>query len=70
MNIRYTLKEANRALKLIRVIAAEMLERRTDRRRLARERDKLESAETPEGLRSELRKPHFYSCCHFQQIRI
>lgn len=54
MNIRYTLKEANRALKLIRVIAAEMLERRTDRRRLARERAKLESAETPEGLRSEL----------------
>ena len=50
MNIRYTLKEANQVLKLVRVIANEMLERRTDRRRL----DQLEAAETPEGLRSEL----------------
>lgn len=54
MNIRYTLKEANQVLKLVRVIANEMLERRTDRRRLARERDQLEVAVTPEGLRSEL----------------
>jgi len=54
MNIRYTLKEANQVLKLVRVIASEMLERRTDRRRLARERDQLETAVTPEGLRSEL----------------
>ena len=52
--IRYTLKEANEVLKLVRVIAAEMLERRTERRELARERDRLESANTPEGLRSEL----------------
>jgi hypothetical protein len=54
MNIRYTLKEANRALKLVRVIAEEMLERRKDRRILARERENLEAAETPESLRSEL----------------
>jgi len=54
MTIRYTLKEANQVLKLVRVIAAEMLERRNERRRLARRRDQLESAETPEGLRSEL----------------
>lgn len=54
MNIRYTLKEANQALKLVRVIAQEMLERRTDRRDLARERAKLEAAQTPEGLRNEL----------------
>lgn len=54
MNIRYSLKEANQVLKLVRVIAAEMLERRTERRSLARERDQLESAVTPEGLRSEL----------------
>jgi len=54
MNIRYTLKEANQVLKLVRVIAHEMLERRTDRRHLARRRDQLEAAETPEGLRSEL----------------
>ena len=54
MNIRYTLKEANQVLKLVRVIANEMLERRNDRRKLARRRDQLEMAETPEGLRSEL----------------
>tara|TARA_R110002073_G_scaffold2118_4_gene14655 strand:- start:33 stop:485 length:453 start_codon:yes stop_codon:yes gene_type:complete len=54
MNIRYTLKEANQVLKLVRVIAHEMLERRNDRRQLARRRDQLESAQTPEGLRSEL----------------
>ena len=54
MNIRYTLKEANQVLKLVRVIANEMLERRIDRRRLARQRDQLEAAVTPEGLRSEL----------------
>ena len=54
MNIRYTLKEANQVMKLVRVIANEMLERRTDRRRLRRERNQLEVAVTPEGLRSEL----------------
>lgn len=54
MNIRYTLKEANQVLKLVRVISHEMLERRTDRRHLARRRDQLESAQTPEGLRTEL----------------
>lgn len=54
MNIRYSLKEANQVLKLVRVISVEMLERRTDRRRLARRRDQLETAVTPEGLRSEL----------------
>lgn len=73
MNIRYTLKEANQLLKLVRVIADEMLERRTDRRRLARERDQLEIAVTPEGLRSELAEldariwehdEALYSCKH------
>ena len=54
MTIRYSLKEANEVLKLVRVIAAEMLERRNERRRLARRREQLESAATPEGLRSEL----------------
>lgn len=54
MNIRYNLKEANQVLKLVRVISDEMLERRTDRRRLSRRRDQLEAAQTPEGLRSEL----------------
>ena len=54
MNIRYTLKEANQVLKLVRVISDEMLERRSDRRQLARRRDQLEAAQTPEGLRSEL----------------
>lgn len=50
----YTLPEANAALVLVRSIAAEMLERRTARRPLARQREQLEAANTPEGLRSEL----------------
>ena len=50
----YNLKEANQLLKLVRSIADELVERRSDRRRLARERDRLEAANTPEGLRSEL----------------
>lgn len=50
----YTLPEANQALKLVRSIAAELLERRTSRRSLARQREQLEAADTPEGLRSEL----------------
>jgi len=50
----YTLPEANQALTLVRAIAAELLERRTERRGLARERAQLEAAVTPEGLRSEL----------------
>lgn len=50
----YTLPEANQALKLVRAIAAELLERRAARRALARQRDQLEAADTPEGLRSEL----------------
>ena len=54
MNIRYNLKEANQVLKLVRVISDEMLERRNDRHRLARRRAQLETAQTPEGLRSEL----------------
>ncbi|HEB52566.1 MAG TPA: DUF2203 family protein [bacterium] len=54
MNTRYTLTEANELLKLVKVIAAEMLERRTERRRLAQRREQLEAADTPEGLRSEL----------------
>ena len=54
MQIRYTLSQANEALKLVRVIASEMVERRDARRGLARRRGELESADTPEGLRSEL----------------
>ncbi len=50
----YTLPEANQALKLVRSIAAELLERRTERRSLARRREQLEAAATPEGLRTEL----------------
>jgi|GEM_PF-3208180 len=54
MHARYTLKQANEALKLVRVIADEMLERRRERRGLAVRRDQLERANTPEGLRKEL----------------
>lgn len=50
----YSLQEANQALRLVRAIAAEMLERRTSRRALARQREQLEAAVTPEGLRGEL----------------
>lgn len=50
----YSLPEANQALRLVRSIATELLERRTDRRALARQREELEAAVTPEGLRSEL----------------
>ncbi|MCA8974418.1 MAG: DUF2203 family protein [Planctomycetes bacterium] len=54
MNRTYTLPEANEALKLVRAIASEWLERRSLRRTLDRRRRQLEEASTPEGLRSEL----------------
>lgn len=50
----YSLPEANRVLPLVRAIARELIERRTQRRTLNRERELLERAQTPEGLRSEL----------------
>jgi hypothetical protein len=50
----YTLQEANRVLRLVRAIAVEAVERRTSRRALARQRELLEAAVTPEGLRGEL----------------
>lgn len=50
----YTLPEANQVLRLVRAIAAELVERRSARRHLARQREQLEAADTPEGLRSEL----------------
>lgn len=50
----YTLAEANQALPLIRAIAAELAERRSERRALRRRRELLEGANTPEGLREEL----------------
>lgn len=50
----YTLAEANQILPLVRVIAREFSERRSLRRSMRKERDLLEEAQTPEGLRSEL----------------
>ena len=50
----YSLPEANQALKLVRSIAAELIERRQARRALGRKREQLEAAVTPEGLRGEL----------------
>lgn len=50
----YSLPEANQALRLVRAIAHELVERRAERRTLARQREDLEAAVTPEGLRSEL----------------
>jgi hypothetical protein len=54
MEIRYTLKEANQAMKLVRVIAGEMLERRDERRARATRRHQLESAAKPERMRDQL----------------
>lgn len=54
MRKRYTIEQANEALKLVRVIAAELMERRDTRRDMASHRAKLEAAATPERLRSEL----------------
>lgn len=50
----YSLPEANQVLPLVRAIAREFAERRQLRRTLHREREQLEAARTPEGLRSEL----------------
>jgi hypothetical protein len=50
----FSLQEANQALPLVRSIVAEWLERRAERRQLARSRQDLETAVTPEGLRTEL----------------
>lgn len=50
----YTLQEANQVLRLVRAIAVEVVERRTLRRALDRQRSQLEAAVTPEGLRGGL----------------
>ena len=54
MTARYTLAEANRMLPLLRSIAAEIEERRAERRRLSRLHEELEVAHTPEGVRDAL----------------
>lgn len=54
MDAIYNLADANRLLPLLRSIAAEVDERRADRRRLSKLREELESAHTPEGMRSAL----------------
>ncbi|MAD33055.1 MAG: hypothetical protein CMJ88_04790 [Planctomycetes bacterium] len=51
---RYTIEQANEALKLVRVIAAELMERRDTRREMASRRSDLEAAAKPERLRSQL----------------
>lgn len=50
----YSLPEANQVLPLVRSIAREFVERRLLKRSLDREREQLETARTPEGLRGEL----------------
>ncbi|MGE3171944.1 MAG: DUF2203 family protein [Planctomycetota bacterium] len=54
MNRIYTLPEANRVLCLVMAIAKEFVDRRNQRRTLQRERDQLQQARTPEGVRSGL----------------
>jgi hypothetical protein len=46
----YTLTETNRLLPLVQAIAAEIVERRTERQKLLRQREMLEGAASPEGL--------------------
>jgi hypothetical protein len=65
----YTLPEANQVLKLVRAIAAELLERRAARRTLAREREQLEAAATPEGLRGELAELDARIWAHDEALR-
>jgi hypothetical protein len=50
----YSLPEANQVLPLVRSVAKEFVERRQLKRTLHRQREQLENANTPEGLRSEL----------------
>jgi hypothetical protein len=54
MKAHFDLAGANRLLPLLRSIAAEVDERRTERRRLNRLREELESAQTPEGTAQAL----------------
>jgi hypothetical protein len=46
----YTLTETNRLLPLVQAIASEIVERRSERQQLLRQRETLESAPSPEGL--------------------
>lgn len=48
--VRYSLDQANALLPLLHSIATEIQERREEQRRLARLRDDLQAALTPEGL--------------------
>ncbi|MGE0143895.1 MAG: DUF2203 family protein [Planctomycetota bacterium] len=54
--MRYTLAEANRLLPLLRSIAAEIEERRSERRELTRMLDELNASHTPEGLGDSVRE--------------
>ncbi|MHC5065493.1 MAG: DUF2203 family protein [Planctomycetota bacterium] len=51
MDHRYTLEEANRLLPLVSAIAAEITDRRDEKRQLRRVRSELEHAKTDEGLK-------------------
>lgn len=51
---RFTLDESNALLPLVKAIAAEIAERRGQRRNLGRIREDLEKANTPEGLNRSL----------------
>lgn len=51
---RLSLDQSTAILPLIKSVADEMIERRTERRNLSRMRDKLEHATTPEGLTAAL----------------
>ena len=52
--VRYTLQEADALVPLLGAIAEEIQERRAEQRELARLRDELKAARTPEGLQASL----------------
>src|SRR5262245_40968587 len=64
----YTLPEANQVLPLVRSITNELVERRAMRRAMQREREQLEAARTPEGLRGELAELDTRICEHDEAL--
>lgn len=54
METRYNLADANHLLPLLRAIAAEIEDRRRERRELTRMLDELRSSHTPEGLEDSI----------------
>lgn len=50
----FTLNQANDLLPLVKAIAAELVERRTERHRVMKVKEELEAAHSPEGLQQAI----------------